>query len=119
MKELTSHIHSKGRLATLHSCGHNEKRIELFIEAGWDEWEPQTMNDTAALWEGYGDKIVIGVYPDPIDPEAPEDVVRQKAREFVDRFAVKGKPLMYSAYTAPPAFAEEVYVYSRKKYAAL
>jgi len=119
MKELTNHIHSKGRIATLHSCGHNEKRIELFIEAGWDEWQPQDMNDTAALWEGYGDKIVIAVVPDPIDPNAPEEVVREKAREFVDRFAVKGKPLEYSAFTLPPAFGEEVYRYSRKKYASL
>jgi hypothetical protein len=119
MKELTNHIHSKGRIATLHSCGHVENRIQVFIEGGWDEWDPQTMNNTAKLYEDYGEKIVIGVYPDAIDPEAPEDVIRQKAREFVDRFANPGKPVMASGFMLPDAFNEEVYIASRKKYASL
>ena len=34
MKQLTDHIHSKGRVATLHSCGHNEERVQCYIDGG-------------------------------------------------------------------------------------
>lgn len=119
MKDLTRHIHSKGRIATLHSCGHVENRVQVFIEGGWDEWEPQTMNNTQKLYDDWGDQIVIAVNPDPIAPDATESEQRQKAREFVDRFANPGKPMMVSGWLMPPAFNEEIYVYSRKKFAAM
>ncbi|MCL2137572.1 MAG: methyltransferase [Coriobacteriia bacterium] len=119
MKELNDHIHSKGRYTSLHSCGHNESRIELFIEAGYDEWSPQPMNDTQALYEKYGDKIILSIYPDPLAPDAADDDYRQAARDYVDRFCQPGKPstLGFSPLAANPAFAEELYIYSRKHYA--
>jgi hypothetical protein len=46
MKALTDHIHSKGRYVTLHSCGRGEARVRCFIDAGFDGWDPQAMNDT-------------------------------------------------------------------------
>jgi len=119
MKELTDHIHNKGRYVTLHSCGHNFDRIQLFIDAGFDEWLPQPMNDTHTLYEKYGDKIIIGVYPDPIKPDATDEDYRQAARDHVDRFCQPGKPssLGNSTLNANPAFMEELYIYSRKHYA--
>ena len=120
MQEITSHIHSKGRYASLHSCGHNASRIELFIEAGFDEWQPQTMNDTKGLYEKYGDQIIITVYPDPISPESSDAEFRQAARDHVDRFFQPGKPSLLGRSTMndSPAFLEEVYEYSRKKFAS-
>jgi hypothetical protein len=114
------HMHSKGRFVTLHSCGHTETRVDAYIAAGFDSWDPQIMNDTQRLYEEVGDKIIIGVVPDPFDPEkTSEDEQRARARAYVDRFCKPGKCAIISNYGAPaltPAFSEELYVYSRKKF---
>ena len=121
MKELTDHIHSKGRVATLHSCGHVEDRVKCFIDGGFDQWTPQAMNDTHRLYDEVGDKIVIAVIPDPFDPATtPEDEQRERARAFVDRFCKPGKSAImdfYSMGVMTPVFSDELYEYSRKKYA--
>ncbi|MCL2408504.1 MAG: methyltransferase [Oscillospiraceae bacterium] len=121
LRALNDHIHSKGRYATLHSCGHNFTRVQCFIDARFDGWDPQAMNDTHGLYEQVGDKIVISVMPDKYDPKiASEADQRLYARSFVDRFCKPGKPSMVSYYyagdMATPAFCEEIYEYSRKKY---
>lgn len=120
MKKICDHIHSKGRYVTLHSCGHTEGRIETIIEAGFDAWDPQLMNDTQKLWEEYGDKIVISVIPDAYDPTTTsEKEQRQRAREFADRFSVPGKPAQVGFYASEfltPAFTDELYKASRQFY---
>ena len=120
MRALTDHIHSKGRYASLHSCGHNFTRVQCFIDGGFDSWEPQPMNDTQGLYEQFGDKIIIAVMPDPFDPKtASEDDVRGAARNFVDRFCKPGKPstVGYAAgEMLTPVFFEELYEYSRKRF---
>lgn len=120
MRMLTDHIHSKGRFTTLHSCGHNFDRIKCFIDGGFDSWEPQSMNDTPALYEQFGDKIIIAVVPDVYDPNtASEEDVRAIARSFVDRFCKPGKPSMMNwlpGVPITPAYCEELYEYSRKRY---
>lgn len=121
MKQYTDHVHSLGRIIYLHSCGHNFDRTGLFIEAGFDGWTPQTMNDVETLYKLYGDKMVFGVVPcDPNLPKMDEAGQRAAAREFVDKYSEPGKPIMLgggSSSTATPAFTEEVYIYSRKVYA--
>ena len=120
MKQLTDHIHSRGRKATLHSCGHNEDRVQCYIDGGFDMWAPQTMNNIKKLYDEYGDKIILGVWPDPFDPETTtEDEQRRFAREFVDYYCQPGKPAVlshYGSWAMTPAFSEEMYEYSRKKY---
>jgi len=120
MKELTDHIHSKGRVATLHSCGHVEDRIQCFIDGGIDQWTPQDMNDTYKLYDDFGDKIIISVVPERFNPETTSEAEqRERARAFVDRFCQPGKAAMldvYSSWALTPAFSEELYEYSRKKY---
>ena len=120
MKALTDHIHSKGRFATLHSCGHTETRIQCYIDGGFDSWGPQLMNDTHALYEEYGDKIIIGVVPTPFDPETTsEEEQRRLARAHADRFCKPGKPSEISNYGRPAlttAFSDELYEYTRKLY---
>jgi hypothetical protein len=121
MKTLCDHIHSKGRYTSIHSCGHVESRVNIFIEAGVDQWDPQTMNDTHKLYDEVGDKIIISVVPAPYDPEkTSEEDQRKAAREHVERFCKPGKPSMLGFYAFPmatPAFMEEAYVHSRKLYA--
>ncbi|MCL2632866.1 MAG: methyltransferase [Coriobacteriia bacterium] len=120
IKRLTDHIHSKGRVATLHSCGHLEDRIQIFIDGGFDQWTPQAMNDTKKLYDKYGDQIVIAVIPDEFDPETTsEEEQRQLAREFVEYYCQPGKLAIadfYAAWAFTPAFAAEVYTHSRKRY---
>ncbi|MDR0468862.1 MAG: methyltransferase [Peptococcaceae bacterium] len=120
MKDLTDHIHAKGRYATLHSCGHLVNRVQCFIDGGFDAWDPQTMNDTQGMYEKYGDKIIIAVIPDSFDPEkTPEDEQRRRARDYFDKFCKPGKPSYVGVYGSPmltQAFSDELYEYSRKKY---
>lgn len=121
MRQLTGHIHAKGRYVTLHSCGHVDTRVQCFIDGGFDEWEPQIMNDIHALYEKWGDKIVLGVWPDRFDPEtATLEEQREAARNFVKQFCQKGKPAIlghYGAWAQTPAFLEELYRCSRNFYA--
>ena len=120
MKRITDHIHSKGRHTMLHSCGHNKDRIQCFIDGGFDIWSPQTMNDIEAMYDDCGDKIVLSVFPKETDlAQRSEEEQREAARAFVDRFCRPGKPSIMGIETTnrgTPAFMDEVYVYSRKKY---
>jgi hypothetical protein len=120
MKTLCDHIHSKGRYVSMHSCGHVESRVHIFIEAGVDQWDPQTMNDTHRLYDEVGDKILISVAPTPFDPgKTSEEAQRQAARDHVDRFCKPGKPSLLGNYANPmatQAFKDEAYEYSRKLY---
>ncbi|MBR5336499.1 MAG: methyltransferase [Lachnospiraceae bacterium] len=119
MRKVTDHIHSLGKTAELHSCGCNELQIENFIAGGWDIWGPMaSINDTYKLFENYGDKIIIGVSPEPYDKaNDSDDVKRAKAKEFVDKFCtVPGKVAIMNRYFAPymeGVYAEEMYRDSR------
>ena len=121
MKQLTDHIHSKGRIATLHSCGHNEDRVQCYIDGGFDHWAPQTMNDIHKLYAEYGDKIVFAVWPDEFDFEhTTEAEQRAFARKFVEEYTQPGKPVTLSVdgiRKTNRVFVEEVYAHSRKIYA--
>ena len=120
MKQLTDRIHSWGRIATLHSCGHNEDHVQAFIDGGFDQWMPQSMNNCKKLYDDYGDKIVFGVWPEPFDVNnTTEEEQRAAARKFVDDYTQPGKPVFlsnYGSWALTPAFSAEMYEYSRKKY---
>ena len=70
----------------------------------------------------YGDKIILGVWPEETNiPQLPEAEQRAAARRFVDRFCQPGKPSVMGVEVkrrSTPAFLDEVYEYSRKKYLA-
>jgi hypothetical protein len=117
MKRLTDHIHARGAIADLHSCGHIEQQVPNMIAAGWDSWSGMAMNDTQGLYEKYGDRIVLGVVPDQFVPEnTPEDRQRAAAREFAQKFCNPQKPCILNSYGAAiltPAYREELYKESR------
>ena len=118
MRKLTDHIHSKGKYAIYHSCGHNEDRISCIVDGGWDCWWPQLMNNGPKLYEEYGDKILLAVcYPLPSG--LSEEEQREEAKRYVERFCKPGKPSMMSFYglsMMTPAFNEELYRGSRIAY---
>ena len=79
MKKVTDHLHARGLYADLHSCGMIEKQVPNIIAAGWDSWNP-AYEHTQKLYEMYGDKLILGVMPDPIAPDASEEEQRAAAR---------------------------------------
>lgn len=116
MKKVVDHIHSKGMIADLHSCGHIESRVECFIKAGWDVWRPQPMNDTDKLFREYGDKIIIAVIPDAVTEDMPEEEQRAAARRYVEKYCIPGKPVIIGRTDGTTAFNEELYKCSRLAY---
>ena len=120
MKKVTDHLHSKGRYADFHSCGQLMKQIPNMIAAGWDTWGGQPMNDSQKIYELYGDKILIGVIPDPFDPETTsEEDQRAAARAYAEKFCRRDKPSYLNTYgmaMLTPAFREELYKCSRLNY---
>ncbi|AFA48374.1 methyltransferase 1 MttB15 [Acetobacterium woodii DSM 1030] len=122
MKKLTDHIHAKGLWADLHSCGHIESRIQCILDAGWDSWSPQNMNDTIKLFEKYGDQICIGLIPEVFDPlTTSEDDQREYAKKFAEKVCIPGKSSFISVYALiagimTPVFREELYKQSRILY---
>ena len=119
MRRVTDFIHSKGKLCELHSCGQILKQVPNMIEAGWDAWAGQHMNDTHKIYELYGDKILIGVVPVVPDPEAPEEEHRAAAREYADKFCNPDKPSYLNGWGITPAFREELYIRSRENYSGV
>ena len=122
MKKVVDCIHRNGKVAELHSCGSNALQIENFIAAGWDLWCPMSeINDTEALFQKYGDRIILGVKPEPVDWENDsEETIRAKARKFVeDHCSDPGKVCFvnrYIASTIHDAYGEELYKASREIY---
>lgn len=120
MKKVTDYLHSKGKFCELHSCGQLYKQVPNMIKAGWDLWHGQLMNDTAKIYEDYGDKIIIGVAPTMLDPEnQSEEEQRAAAREFADKFCKPGKPSVINLNCPAmltDAFREELYKQSRINY---
>ena len=119
MKRLTDHIHSKGKLADLHSCGHLEMQVPSIIAAGWDSWTPQPMNNTHMMYEKYGDQIILGVIPEDFPENASEEVQKAEAAKFVDKFCNPDRPAAVSLYASnlvTPIFRKELYRLSRIKF---
>ena len=118
IKKLVSHVHKQGRYCGIHSCGHAEDRVNIFISAGFDTWQMQpNANNIYKLYDEVGDKIVLQVAIPAFDLNDEKAAV-QAARDYADTFCKPGKPTMLIPCDAfkSKAFAEEVYTCSRKRY---
>jgi hypothetical protein len=72
------------------------------------------------LYEKYGDKIIIGVIPEPYPPDSGEEQQRSEAVKFVKKFCNPDKPAHISIYgmsALTPIYREELYKLSRIKFA--
>jgi len=121
MRRVTDFLHSKNKCCDFHSCGQLLKQIPNMIAAGWDSWGGQAMNDTQKIYELYGDKIMVGVIPDLLDPEtSTEEEQRAAARDFAAKFCNPQKPSYLNSYgartMATNAYREELYRCSRENY---
>lgn len=122
MKKVTNHVHDLGMFAELHSCGnHGAQQIENIVTAGWDAWMPQTMNDIDALWQEWGDRILLS-------PQISSNLDKLSIEEalaaidwFVERYCTApGKPVylhMSDKAFLVPELRKELYVKSREAYA--
>ncbi len=121
LKKICDHIHEKGCYVQLHSCGHTEDRINIFVEAGIDTWQMQTLNDWDKLYKEWGDKIIIQIPADELGYDYSNDEsAREAARFIVDHYCEPGKPCLVTSKIAntSEAFLEELYKYSRIHYLA-
>lgn len=121
MKKVVDHLHKRGLVADLHSCGCIENQIPNMIKAGWDAWTPQPMNDMSRIHDAYGDKLIISITPDPLPENASEEEQRSAARAYAEEFCDPKKPTYFPVNGYPmltEAFREELYVQSRKLYSA-
>ena len=119
MQKLISHMHDKGVYVGLHSCGHVESRVPIFIEAGLDTWQMQwnANPNIEQYYQEYGDKFVFQITIPEFDLTDEKKAV-EIAHEYVDHYCQPGKPTMLIPKNAmqSPVFAEEIYEYSRKHY---
>ena len=121
MKRIVDHCHSKGIFIELHSCGKNEMLVPAYIEAGFDSWTGQPMNDKNLLYDLYGDKIMLGIEPDITKTAtAPFDVDAsvESAKAFVEKYAADfdKKPVTSSFMAGPPEYNFALYEASRKAF---
>lgn len=120
MKKVTDFIRSKDRIAELHSCGQNLDQVPNYIKAGWHAWNPQgNVNDTEKIYDLYGDKILVGIMPEPVDGNASEDEIRVAAQAFANRYCKSDKPSVLCVEgrnILTPIYREELYIQSRINY---
>lgn len=118
MKRLTDYAHEKGLFVELHSCGQNELLVPAIIEAGFDMWTPQAMNDIEMLYTRYGKQITLGVGIPPVDADSTPEQITAAAQKFVDTYVHKEAPVflgVYSDYNR--SVLDEVYRLARIKLA--
>ncbi|MCD8241736.1 MAG: methyltransferase [Lachnospiraceae bacterium] len=121
MRRVTDYIHEKGMIAECHSCGKVDSLLPLYVEAGFEMLECQSLLDFDKDVPAYGDKLLMHVSPDVPPLDAPEGEHIQAARQFVDKMISYGNPFLmdnyYSPYLLSRVFCDEVYRYSRQQLA--
>ena len=115
IKRIADHCHEKGLFFQQHSCGKNEPLVPAMIYAGVDMWQPQPMNDIDALHEQYGDKLMFGMRPAALAPDASDAEIDAAAAAFVERYApsFREKPFLVSGYGIDPRYIPAIYKHSR------
>ena len=81
VKETVEYVHSLGMYMDLHCCGFVENFVPLFIEAGFDSWGGQPLNDKAKLKQQYGDQMVFSH-----DIDLPADCSDEELNAAVEKY---------------------------------
>ena len=118
MKTVVDRIHELGMSAELHSCGKLEAQVGNFVAAGWDSWVPMPMNDYEAMYDAWGDKIIISCGPAAQAPDATYEEQVKAGEEWVARFFQPGRyaipNYMYFPAGMTRGFREGLYRASRQ-----
>ena len=113
--ELCSYVHSLGCYWELHCCGFVEHFVKFFVEAGYDSWGGQPLNDKWKLKQLYGDKMIFtGHLHCPADAtEAEQDATIKK---FFDTIGADNRVLVEVNRDGPPGLRAKAYEASRRNY---
>ncbi|MDR2487841.1 MAG: hypothetical protein LBD12_07730 [Clostridiales Family XIII bacterium] len=124
-------IKDEGVLAMSHNCGLINDFIPYIVdEIGADALEIQPINDIPKILSDFGDRCTVEyIGADTAffyDPSTTQEMVREKARETVDRFGAHRNPgagVITSATTPTEemyrTFEDELYRYSLEQYRGL
>lgn len=115
MKELVDHVHSLGMYWDLHCCGFVEHLVPLFIEAGYDSWGGQPLNDKWKLKQQYGDKMIFTAHID-CPPDADEAQQEDVLRKFFDTVGADNRCFADIGKEFPEGFHARLYEASRRNY---
>ena len=115
VKELCSYVHSLGCYWELHCCGFVEHFVKYFVEAGYDSWGGQPLNDKWKLKQLYGDKMIFtGHLHCPADAtEAEQDAAVEK---FFATIGADNRVLVEVNRDGPPGLRAKAYEASRRNY---
>lgn len=116
VKKMVDHCHANNVIFELHSCGHTDTMIDVISSIGIDMWRPQPMNDIKKMYEGFGDRIKLGVRAPMFAPGTPDEVQIQAAQDLVAAFNVPGKYVFTSNFAESDVFRRALYEASRKAY---
>ena len=86
LKRMVESAHRRGMYFEFHSCGKVESLVPAMVEAGVDMWAGQELNDKEALYRAWGGRILLGVEPRPIPPDASDETVRAEIRRLLNAF---------------------------------
>lgn len=123
-------VHARGTKFVAHCCGKIDPFVPYMVEEiGFDVLEIQSFNDIPGILKKYGDRVTVEYHASPQlvhDPETTEAEIRAHARDIVDRFgaqAVPGSGVITNVFSSIEhlyyPLEEELYEYSRARYAAL
>ncbi|MBR3396465.1 MAG: hypothetical protein IKG70_01265 [Lachnospiraceae bacterium] len=115
IKRIVDYCHSEGLWFLHHSCGLNEMTVPAMLDQGDDMWMPQPMNDARMIRAEYGDKLMIGIHPPVLPPDADVETLDALAKAYVDEFApgFKERPFFVPDFGHPQAYKDAIYKYSR------
>lgn len=114
VKELVEHVHSLGMYWDLHCCGFVEGFVPLFVEAGYDSWGGQPLNDKYKLKQQFGDKMIF-TEEMGIPADATEEESDAKIADYFAKIGADNRVLV-SLMNCPPGTRKKVYEASRKNY---
>lgn len=117
---IADHLHARNMYLEMHSCGKIESLVPLMIQAKADAWMGQDINDKKAVFDLYGDKIIVEIETPELGNNATDEQIRDAAAALANDFIIPGKPVIISHYSASkenrPLLNDELYILSRTMY---
>ncbi|MBE6038580.1 MAG: hypothetical protein E7218_05175 [Anaerofustis stercorihominis] len=114
VKEIAEHVHSMGMYFDLHSCGVIEPFVPYLIEAGFDSWGGQPLNDKAKLKELYDNGKFVFTAHVELPMDATEEEMDKAVEEFINGIGKDNRCLI--DVRGPEKLREKLYIASRKNY---
>ena len=116
---IAAYCHRRNVIFELHSCGRTDVMTDAISSVGIDLWRPQMINDIQRMYDGFGDKIHLGLTVS-LPPDAAEEEQAAAAGEILEKYGQPGKYIFVEVGPYPAggadAFFAALYEKSRKRY---